>query len=92
MVVLSAEVRFHIPDARSLKDKRQVCRSLIDGARHKFNAAIAEVDTQDLLQTLTIGVAVVSGKGYHAREMLDAVTGYLEQNAEAELVSVERFQ
>ena len=48
MVVLSAELRFHISDARSLKDKRQVCRSLVDGARHKFNAAIAEVDTQDV--------------------------------------------
>lgn len=92
MVVLSAQLRFHIPGARSLKEKRQVCRSLIDGAKRKFNAAIAEVDTQDVWETLTIGVAVVSGKGYHAREMLDAVIRYLEQNAEAQLMEVERFQ
>ena len=92
MVVLSAELRFHIPAARSLKDKRQVCRSMTDGARHKFNVAIAEVDTQDARQTLTIGVAVVSGKGHHAREMLDAVILYLEQNTQAQLMEIERFE
>ncbi len=91
MVVLSAELRFHIRDAHSLKDKRQVCRSLIDGAKRKYNVAIAEVDTQDVHQMLTIGVAVVSGKGHHAQEMLDAVIRYLEESAEAELVGVERF-
>ncbi len=90
MVVLSAELRFHIPHARSLKDKRQICRSLGDGVRHKFNAAIAEVDTQEAHQTLTLGVAVVSGAGHHARDMLEAVIRYLEENAEAELVGVAR--
>jgi len=92
MVVLSAELRFHIPDAGSLKEKRKVKRSLIDGASHTFNVAIAEVDTQDAHQLLTIGVAVVSGELSHAREMLDAVIRYLEEKAEAQLVGVERFE
>ncbi len=92
MVIASAELRFHIPEAHSLKDKRQVCRSLVDGARHKFNAAIAEVDSQDMHQTLTIGVAVVSGAGHHAHEMLDAVIRYMEDNAAAQLLEVERFE
>ena len=35
MMVFSAELRFHIPDAHSLKEKRQVCRSLVDSVRHK---------------------------------------------------------
>jgi uncharacterized protein YlxP (DUF503 family) len=90
MVVLSAELRFHIPDAHSLKEKRMVCRSLIDGAKHKFNMAIAEVDTQDAHQMLTIGIAVVSGKHSHARDTLDTVILYLEEHAGAQLVEVER--
>lgn len=92
MIVLSAELRFHIPDARSLKEKRQVCRSLVDSAKRKFNAAIAEVDSQDAHQLLTIGVTVVSGEGHHAREQLEAVIRYLEEHAEAQLVGVERFE
>ena len=85
MVVLSAELRFHIAHAGSLKEKRKVCRGLIDGARHKFNVSVAEVDTQDKHQLLTLGVAVVSGDATHAREMLDTVIRYLEGKAEAEL-------
>lgn len=45
MHTLSAKLTFYIPHAASLKDKRQVCRSLTDKSRQKFNAAIAEVDT-----------------------------------------------
>ena len=66
MHILSAKLTFYIPYATSLKDKRQIRRSLIDKARQKFNAAIAEVDTQETLQTLTIGIAVVSGEHSHA--------------------------
>ncbi len=90
MITLSAILTFSIPYAQSLKDKRQVRRSLIERTRHKFNAAVAEVDTQDAHQTLTIGVAVVSGEVAHAQKMLDEVIAFMEENAEeAELVAVE---
>lgn len=89
MTTLSAQLRFHIPHAQSLKDKRMVARSMLDGARHRFHVAIAEVDTQDAHQLLTIGVAVVSGEASHAREMLDTVIRYLENFEDAELMDVE---
>ncbi|MCL2873929.1 MAG: DUF503 domain-containing protein [Defluviitaleaceae bacterium] len=61
MFALTAELAFYIPQSTSLKDKRQIRRSLIEKTRNKFNVSIAEIATQDILQTLTIGVAVVSG-------------------------------
>ena len=89
MYTISAKLTFHIPHAASLKDKRQVSRSLIDKARHKFNASIAEVDTQDIYQTLTIGVAVVSGNNTHAQLSLDKIIRYMEEHTDAELTMVE---
>ena len=89
MTTLSAELTFHMSDAHSLKEKRMVCRSLIDGARHRFNAAIAEVGTQDAHQLLTLGVAVLSGEAGHARTQLDNVIRHLETHAGAELIRVE---
>lgn len=85
----TAKLTFHIPHAASLKDKRQVCRSLNDKTRRRFNAAVAEVDTQDLHQTLTVGVAVVSGEFAHARQCLDEIVRFMEEHAEGELVGVE---
>jgi uncharacterized protein YlxP (DUF503 family) len=90
MFVESAKLTFYIPQAASLKDKRQVCRSLVDKARQRFNASVAEVETQDVHQTLTIGVAVVSGEVSHAQNMLDEIIRYMEEHADAELVEVEK--
>ena len=89
MFVLCAELTFYIPQATSLKDKRQVRRSIIEKTRHKFNVSVAEVDTQDILQTLTIGIAVVSGDAAHSRNSIDEIIRFMENNADAELTAVE---
>lgn len=85
----SAKLTFYISHSASLKDKRQVCRSLIDRTRQRFNVSISEVDTQDMQQTLTIGIAVVSGDNSHAQRSIDEVIRYMEEHADAELIGVE---
>ena len=90
MVIVSAKLTFYIAHATSLKDKRQVCRSIIDKARQRFNASVAEVDTQDIHQTLTVGIAVVSGDAAHAERSLSEIVRFMEGNANAELTGVEK--
>ena len=89
MYTVSAKLTFYIPFSNSLKDKRQVCRSLIDRARQKFNASISEVGAQDLYQTLTIGIAVVSGDASHAQDSIDEIIRFMDKNTDAELTEVE---
>jgi len=90
MYTITAKLKFHIPHATSLKDKRQVCRSIVDKTRKKFNVSVAEVDTQDTHQTLTIGIAVVSGEFTHGQNSLEEIIRFMERNADAELVDVQR--
>lgn len=90
MYVESAVLTFYIPQANSLKEKRMICRSIVDKTRQKFNTSIAEVDTQDIHQTLTIGIAVVSGEMTHAQRSLEAIIRFIETNTDAELTEVER--
>ena len=85
----TAKLTFYIPHATSLKDKRQVCRSLIDKTRQRFNASVAEVESQDLHQTLTVGISVVSGDATHAQNSLNEIIRYMEGNANAELRGVD---
>lgn len=89
MTVLSAKLIFYMPDSHSLKDKRQVSRSVVEKTQRRFNASIAEVDTQDKHQTLTLGVAVVSGDTAHAQQSLDEIIRFMEDHAAAELTEVE---
>ena len=89
MYISSAKLTFYIPHSTSIKDKRQVCRSLIDKTRQRFNVSVAEVDNQDIHQTLTIGIAVVSGNAAHAQQSMNAIVRFIEEHADAELMEVE---
>jgi uncharacterized protein len=66
-------LELHIPDARSLKDKRQILRSLKDRLRRKFNIAIAELDFHDVWQSSTIGIVTLSNAQQHVEESLQHV-------------------
>lgn len=62
-----------IPASGSLKDKRQVLRSISANVRNRFNVAIAEVDHQDLWQRSAFGVTCVSESSAHCRQMIQEV-------------------
>jgi len=79
MVVGIVRIELHIPAARSLKDKRQVVRSLKDKLREHTRAAVAEVDHLELWQRAALGVAVVAADGAQVRSLLDAVRRLVEQ-------------
>lgn len=58
VALLTLEVR--IERAQSLKDRRQVVRSLKDQLRQSFNVSIAEMDEAVTWQSATLGVAAIS--------------------------------
>ena len=66
-------LEIHVPDAQSLKDKRQVLRSLKDKLRREYNIAIAELDHHDVWQRSVIGIVTLSNEEKHVREMLNKV-------------------
>jgi uncharacterized protein YlxP (DUF503 family) len=66
-------LELHIPDAQSLKDKRQVLRSLKDKLRRQFNVAVAELDHQDVWQRSVVGVVTLSNEEKHFNEVLQKV-------------------
>jgi uncharacterized protein YlxP (DUF503 family) len=83
-------VRLRLPESGSLKDKRQVVRSLTQRIRNKYQAAVAEVDDNEAWQLATIGVACVSNSAAHCREVLDAIESYVrESRIDAEVLDVE---
>lgn len=69
--LLTLELR--IPEAHSLKDKRQIVRSLKDRLRRHFNVAVAELEYQEVWQHSIIGVATLSNAEQHVEESLQAV-------------------
>jgi uncharacterized protein YlxP (DUF503 family) len=60
MPVAALTLELSIPHSRSLKDRRQVVRSLKDKLRQGFNVSVAELDESVTWQSATLGVAAVS--------------------------------
>jgi uncharacterized protein YlxP (DUF503 family) len=62
-----------IPASRSLKEKRQVLRSVTSHIRNRFNVSIAEVDHQDLWQRAAFGVTCVAESSGQCRKVMQEV-------------------
>jgi uncharacterized protein len=83
MVVGTLTVTLQVPDSGSLKDKRQVVRSLTSRLRNTFNIAVAEIGDQNLWQSSVIGIACVSSDTRHADEMCQKVLRFVDDHGEA---------
>ena len=86
MVVGIVRLELHLPAARSLKDKRQVVRSMKERIRERVRAAVAEVEYQDLWQRAAIGIAVVAADGGQVRELLNSARNIVDQYAQAQVL------
>jgi len=80
MFVGVCRLTMHLPASASLKDKRQVVKSVLARVRNQFEVAAAEVDSQDMWQLATLGLACVSNDADHAEEVLEAARRYIEES------------
>ncbi|HWG87542.1 MAG TPA: DUF503 domain-containing protein [Candidatus Acidoferrales bacterium] len=77
MPIAYLSLEIHIEAAHSLKDKRQVLRSVKDRLRNTFNVSVAEIDATDLWQRATIGVVSISD----SRDYLEGLMRSVERDA-----------
>jgi uncharacterized protein YlxP (DUF503 family) len=85
MFVGVLRLTFHVPHARSLKDKRRVVRKFRDRVRARFGVSIAEVAEQDKLQRAIFGVTVVSRDAAVCDSVLEQVARAAETQEDAVL-------
>jgi hypothetical protein len=76
-MIASLTLELRIEHAQSLKDKRQVVRSLKDRLRGSFNVSVAELDPSNLWNQATIGVVAIS----HSHDYLDGLMKNVERAA-----------
>jgi uncharacterized protein YlxP (DUF503 family) len=70
-------LELRIEHAHSLKDRRQVVRSLKEKLAHGFNISIAEMDETITWQSATLGIAAISG----SRDYLSGLMQQVESAA-----------
>lgn len=86
MIVAAARITLIIPENDSLKGKRKVVRSLIEKARHKFDAAMAEVGDNDLWRKAQVGVALVGNDPQLLEARMQQITKFIENQYVVEII------
>jgi len=89
VIVGSLRVRLLVRESQTLKDKRQVVRSVKDRLRNAFNVSIAEVEAEDHRQLVVLGVAMVSNETKTVRQTFDEIVAALRAHPVAEFLDHE---
>jgi len=73
MPVAQLTLEIRIEHAQSLKDRRQVVRSLKDQLKQSFNVSVAEMDEAVTWQSATIGVVAISRSRDYLHGLMEEV-------------------
>ena len=90
MMIAAMAFRLHAPWVRSLKEKRMIVKSLVAKLQGKFHVSVAEIDEQDTLTILEIGIAAVVPHHAMADSLMDEISAFVEENCEAEILEETR--
>jgi uncharacterized protein YlxP (DUF503 family) len=80
MVIGLLSISVSIPEARSLKDKRMVLRSMKDRIVHRMNVSVAEVGKQDAWKFADLAFVTVAAKKAVVEKRLAELTKLLRSN------------
>ena len=84
-----ATIQLEITDAITLKDKRQVVRSLLARIRQNFNVSAAEVGYLNSHTLTSFGIAAVANDKGYANGLLAQVVNHIERDGRVVLLDYE---
>jgi len=79
-------LELYIPHSHSLKEKRQVLRSIKAKIKNQFNVVVAEVGEHDRWQSATLGMTTLSNDKCFVNEVLDKAAGLIDNFPEVQIV------
>lgn len=85
MAFLNVEIHFQIFDSYSLKDKRSTVKSIVNRMHQRYNASLAEIGSQDVLNVGHVGIAIVNSSSLVAEQTLDQLLKEIEESYEIEI-------
>lgn len=87
--ILALKIKLYAPWVHSLKEKRMVVKSILGKLQNKFHVSVAEVESQDVHQTIVIAVATIVAHQAQADSMEEEILRFTEMNTEAEIIECE---
>ncbi len=89
MMIIGLEIRLYAPWVHSLKEKRMIVKSLTAKIQNRFHVSAAEVEAQNVHQTIVIGVASIVPHRAQADRFAQEVQRFVEESTEAQVMDVQ---
>lgn len=86
MIIGICNIKIRIFQASSLKEKRQIIKSLMGRLKSRFNISIAEVGLNDSWQTAEIAFTLVTNNSKHANEVISKVIYFIDGDSRVEIL------
>ncbi|OGW12602.1 MAG: hypothetical protein A3G93_06605 [Nitrospinae bacterium RIFCSPLOWO2_12_FULL_45_22] len=80
-------IDLYLPGNNSLKDKRQILKSIKDRIRNKFNVSIAEIEDNDKWRKTTLGVVTINNDSTQVSNILQSVINFIEGFYPAQIIN-----
>lgn len=88
MLIGSMRVAFRLHGVSSKKAKRSVAASFKQKLRNKFNVSVAEIEDQELLGSLVLGIVTVANDAKYVSSVLNKIITQLEGMNEEEILDI----
>ncbi|NLV75905.1 MAG: DUF503 domain-containing protein [Tissierellia bacterium] len=86
MIIGVCTLKLKIYESNSLKEKRQVTKSIIGRIQSRFNVSIAEIGLNDSWQTSIIGFSCVTNDTQHANQIISKVLKFIDRDNRVEII------
>ncbi|MTI46997.1 DUF503 domain-containing protein [Sporosalibacterium faouarense] len=86
MIIGACTLELMIYEANSLKEKRQVIKSIVERIKSRYNVSIAEVGLNDIWRSAVLGIACVSNDTIHAKKMISSVIKFIDRDGRVEII------
>jgi len=80
-------INLYFPDSHSLKDKRNIIKSIKLRIRNNFNVSVSETNNYDLWKNTTLGIACIGNKKKYLNDVLNEVIKFIEHQNKLQLIN-----
>jgi len=80
-------INLYFPDSHSLKDKRNIIKSIKSRIRNKFNVSVSEIDNYDLWKNTTLGIACIGNDKKYLSNVINEAIKLIEKQNKLQLIN-----
>jgi len=89
MLIGICKINLYLPNSRSLKDKRNILKSIKLRIRNRYNVSVSEINNSDLWKNTTLGIACIGNDKKYLNKILNEIILFLEKQNESQLTKFE---